>query len=202
MLNIDRCLRNTLSEEEVENPMTLWDVTFLRHQKEREQVLEWDDSRLQEQKRLLFRSSSMETIHAVHPSEPEESVSDGSGRLRDTAMHSSSDEMSSEEDNNWVPSSPPISFTQNMTPQSYASAMFSPGARNTQAGPSNLPSRSFWIDADSSSESSDDSDSESADMSSGFRSASSSTWDHLSESDSDAESFVHIQSDSDVGLDG
>ncbi|TDL19614.1 acyl-CoA N-acyltransferase, partial [Rickenella mellea] len=53
MLDTDWALRTTLSLRTA--PKTLWDEMFLRHQREREELLRWDDRRMK-------RSSSMETI--------------------------------------------------------------------------------------------------------------------------------------------
>lgn len=66
-------------------PMSLWDELFLRHEKEREKLLKWEDGILDAQRRLL-RSSSTETIRYT--------VIDSSPSNNETESESESDSNS------------------------------------------------------------------------------------------------------------
>jgi hypothetical protein len=55
-------------------PVTLWDELFARHERERQDLLKWEDKNLAEQRKLL-RTSSMETIRVLTETDPAASSS-------------------------------------------------------------------------------------------------------------------------------
>ncbi|KAK0482248.1 hypothetical protein IW261DRAFT_1025507 [Armillaria novae-zelandiae] len=58
MLDVEWVIRSSLRGA----PPTLWDEMFLRHERERDILLRWEQSGIEEERRLLRRTSSMETI--------------------------------------------------------------------------------------------------------------------------------------------
>ncbi|KAK0215771.1 hypothetical protein IW262DRAFT_234872 [Armillaria fumosa] len=58
MLDMEWVIRSSLRGA----PPTLWDEMFLRHERERDTLLRWEQSGKEEERRLLKRTSSIETI--------------------------------------------------------------------------------------------------------------------------------------------
>lgn len=58
MLDTEWVIRSSLRGA----PPTLWDEMFLRHERERDILLRWEQSGKEEERRLLKRTSSMETV--------------------------------------------------------------------------------------------------------------------------------------------
>ncbi len=58
MLDTEWVIRSSLRGA----PPTLWDEMFLRHERERDMLLRWEQSGKEEERRLLKRTSSMETV--------------------------------------------------------------------------------------------------------------------------------------------
>ncbi|KAK0204109.1 hypothetical protein DFS33DRAFT_1384366 [Desarmillaria ectypa] len=58
MIDTEWVIRSSL----VEAPPTLWDEMFLRHERERDTLLRWEQNSKEEERRLLKKTSSMETV--------------------------------------------------------------------------------------------------------------------------------------------